>query len=131
MLRIQSSFSLLIRRVPLFQTRIYASNTAPRSDDEWEDEKKAKDETSEDANIASMIGPYVSSKQIAFHTGQFDSEHIQKKNKQAFLVRSLLLSSDHFFIVPFHSFRMSSKLTKSSFPTVVAMSNSFELPFDV
>lgn len=88
--RIQPSFSLFIRRIPVFQSRIYASSTAPRSDDDWEQDQtkdKNQNETQEDdANIAAMIGPYISSKQIAFHTGQFDSEHITKKNKQAFLV---------------------------------------------
>jgi hypothetical protein len=86
--RVQPSFPLFLRRIPIFSNRIYASSTAPRSDDEWEEDKKQpKDEKEEEANIASMIGPYISSKQIAFHTGQFDSEHIEKKNKQAFLVR--------------------------------------------
>ena len=86
--RIQPSFSLFLRRIPIFQTRIYASSTAPRSDNDWNQDENNKNETNneEEASVASMIGPYVSSKQIAFHTGQFDSEHIQKKNKQAFLV---------------------------------------------
>jgi hypothetical protein len=91
--RIQPSFSLFLLRIPIFQTRIYASSTAPRSSDEDSEQdpdnkdKTEKEQVHEDeANIASMIGPYVSSKQIAFHTGQFDSEHIKKKNKQAFLV---------------------------------------------
>jgi hypothetical protein len=82
--RVSSSFPLLLRRIPIFPpNRIYASSTAPNSD---EDKEENKDDKEDDANIASMIGPYVSSKQIAFHTGQFDSEQIQKKNKQAFLV---------------------------------------------
>ncbi len=85
--RVQSSLTLFLRRIPILQNRIYASTTtAPDSDEDWEEDKKPKDNHEDDANIASMIGPYVSSKQIAFHTGQFDSEHIQKKNKQAFLV---------------------------------------------
>ncbi|CAF1273229.1 unnamed protein product [Rotaria sp. Silwood1] len=89
--RLQPLFSLFLRRIPIYQAHIYASSTAPRSDEDWEqdqskDNNKNENETQEDeANIASMIGPYVSSKQIAFHTGQFDSEHIKKKNKQAFL----------------------------------------------
>jgi signaling intermediate in Toll pathway protein len=84
--RVQPSFQLFLRRIPIFSNRIYASSTAPRSDDEWEEDKKQpKDDKEEEANIASMIGPYISSKQIAFHTGQFDSEQIEKKNKQAFL----------------------------------------------
>jgi hypothetical protein len=78
--------ALILRRIVLYQNRIYSSSTAPRSEDDWEQDQKTKDEDEDEANIASMIGPYVSSKQIAFHTGQFDSEHIQKKNKQAFLV---------------------------------------------
>lgn len=103
MLRIQPSLlNLFVRRLPCFQNRIYASNTAASrssNDDDWEDEKKTKtdaqreheDGEEEAASIASMIGPYMSSKQIAFHTGQFDSEKIQKKNKQAFLVRVFFL----------------------------------------
>ncbi|CAF0795356.1 unnamed protein product [Adineta steineri] len=89
--RLQPSISLVFRRIPIFQTRIYASSTAPRSDDDWEQqEQNTNDKTQEntqddEANIASMIGPYISTKQVAFHTGQFDSEHIKKKNKQAFL----------------------------------------------
>ena len=129
--RIQPSLSLCLRRVPLFINRIYASSTAPRRDDE----KKAKDnrddddnanDDQEDVSIASMIGPYISSKQIAFHTGQFDSEHIQKKNKQAFLVG---LSSE-LLIVLFRLLRMWSKRTRFNFPIVVVMSNSFEQHFD-
>ena len=90
--RIQPLFSLFLRRIPIFQTRIYASSNSPRSDEDWEQDPNTKDKTETDetheneANIASMIGPYVSSKQVAFHTGQFDSEQIKKKNKQAFLV---------------------------------------------
>lgn len=83
--RIQSTLNLCLRRLPIVSHRIYASSTAPN----LEDEKKAKDEENndnEDASISAMIGPYISSKQIAFHTGQFDSEQIGKKNKQAFLV---------------------------------------------
>lgn len=81
--------ALILRRIVLNKNRIYSSSTAPRSDEDSEPDQKNKEEPKDedDANIASMIGPYVSSKQIAFHTGQFDSEHIQKKNKQAFLVR--------------------------------------------
>jgi len=82
--------SLCLRRIVLYENRIYSSSTAPRSDKDWEQDEKNKNETKDkdedEASIASMIGPYISSKQIAFHTGQFDSEHIQKKNKQAFLV---------------------------------------------
>ncbi|CAF1120766.1 unnamed protein product [Rotaria sordida] len=85
--RIQPLFSLYLRRIPLFRTRIYASSTAPHSDEDWEQDKNENEnEIHEDEpSIASMIGPYISSKQIAFHTGQFDSDHIKKKNKQAFL----------------------------------------------
>jgi hypothetical protein len=101
--RLQSKFSLFLRRIPIFQPRIYASSTAPRSDDEWEQDPNNKDKTEnekseeDEANIASMIGPYVSSKQIAFHTGQFDSEHIKKKNKQAFLVCIFNIIKKSFF----------------------------------
>lgn len=85
--RIQSSLNLCLHRIPVvFSNRIYASSTAP----DWKNEKKAKEDekndNDEEASISSMIGPYISSKQIAFHTGQFDSEQIGKKNKQAFLV---------------------------------------------
>jgi len=106
--RVQPSFTLFLRRIPIFQNRVYASSTAPRSDENWEQDQKNKDETKneneDEANIASMIGPYVSSKQIAFHTGQFDSEHIQKKNKQAFLVciyssLNILLKNSFFFSI--------------------------------
>ncbi|CAF3312197.1 unnamed protein product [Rotaria socialis] len=91
LLRLQPSFSLFFRRIPIFQNRIFASSTAPRSDEECESDRttdKTQNENTpqeDEASIVSMIGPYVSSKQIAFHTGQFDSEHIKKKNKQAFL----------------------------------------------
>lgn len=87
--RIQPSLSLCLRRVPLLTHRIYASSTAPRRDDEKKAKNDQEDDNTDDreeASIAAMIGPYISSKQIAFHTGQFDSEQIQKKNKQAFLV---------------------------------------------
>ncbi|CAF3354136.1 unnamed protein product [Rotaria sp. Silwood2] len=90
--RVQPLCSLFLRRIPIYQTRIYASSTATRSDDDWEqdqtkdkNENETHDDDDDEANIASMIGPYISSKQIAFHTGQFDSEQIKKKNKQAFL----------------------------------------------
>jgi hypothetical protein len=78
--------SLLLRRIPIFSNRIYAYSTAPNSEKDKERKDDKEEEDDNDASIASMIGPYVSSKQIAFHTGQFDSEHIQKKNKQAFFV---------------------------------------------
>jgi hypothetical protein len=99
--RVQPSLRLFWRRIPCLSGRIYASSTAPRSDDDWERDKSGKsptdnESTGEEASIAAMIGPYVSSKQIAFHTGQFDSEHIKKKNKQAFLVgRPFFVSSCH------------------------------------
>jgi len=147
MLRIQSSLlSLFVRRLPCFQNRIYASNTAASrssNDDDWEDEKKTKtdaqreheDGEEEAASIASMIGPYMSSKQIAFHTGQFDSEKIQKKNKQAFLVRVFFsLETIDFMrrkIFYFRFNRMLSKLIKFNFRIVVVTSSLFELPYDV
>ena len=103
--RVQPSLVLFLRRIPSVTTRIYASSTAPRSDEEWEQEKNAKNPTEnepggEEASIAAMIGPYVSSKQIAFHTGQFDSEHIKKKNKQAFLVRRPSFTSSSHVCLP-------------------------------
>ncbi|UJR14553.1 hypothetical protein I4U23_001550 [Adineta vaga] len=91
--RLQSSLSLFLRRLPIYQSRIYASSTAPRSDEDWEQDQNRKekpednshDNKDDPADISSMIGPYVSSKQIAFHTEQFDSAHLRQKNKQAFL----------------------------------------------
>ncbi|CAF5180835.1 unnamed protein product, partial [Rotaria magnacalcarata] len=70
LLRLQPSFSLFFRRIPIFQNRIFASSTAPQSDEEWEQDKttdKTQNENTpqeDEASIASMIGPYVSSKQI-------------------------------------------------------------------
>jgi hypothetical protein len=84
--RIQPLFSLFLRRIPAFQSRINASSTPRRADDDNLDDNENNKQEEEEASVASMIGPYVSSKQIAFHTGQFDSEQIQKKNKQASLV---------------------------------------------
>ncbi|CAF0743442.1 unnamed protein product [Adineta ricciae] len=89
--RLQSTLFLSLRRLPTLQSRIYASSTAPRSDEDWEQDQNRKDKfddnppENEEASIASMIGPYISSKQMAFHTDQFDSAHIRQKNKQAFL----------------------------------------------
>ena len=126
-----SSFSLLLRRISIFPpNRIYASSTAPESDEDKENKDDNDNDKDEDASIASMIGPYVSSKQIAFHTGQFDSEQIQKKNKQAFLVcyRSMqkTISKENFsFII-----RMLSMLIKFNFQIVVVMLNLSELHFD-
>ena len=122
-----SSFSLLLRRVSIFPSnRIYASSTAPKSDDDKENKDDDNDK-GDDANIASMIGPYVSSKQIAFHTGQFDSEQIQKKNKQAFLVCYPFNGKNHFESLLFY--RMLSMLIKFNFQIVVVMLNSSELHF--
>ncbi|CAF4252481.1 unnamed protein product, partial [Adineta steineri] len=46
--RLQPSISLVFRRIPIFQTRIYASSTAPRSDDDWEQqEQNTNDKTQE------------------------------------------------------------------------------------
>jgi hypothetical protein len=89
-LRVQQSvLFLLLRRIRVVQS--YASiSTSRRDHDRKEeyDERNTNDNDTNDnrANVTSMIGPYISSKQIAFHTGQFDSDHITKKNKQAFLV---------------------------------------------
>jgi valyl-tRNA synthetase len=124
--------SLCLRRIVLYENRIYSSSTAPRSDKDWEQDEKNKNETKDkdedEASIASMIGPYISSKQIAFHTGQFDSEHIQKKNKQAFLVCIFFIFK---FWVLKYIFRMLLKHIKFNFQIVVVMSNLFELLFDV
>ena len=85
--RIQSSLNLCLRRIPVAVShRIYASSTAPDLKNEKKTKEDERNDDDEDASISSMIGPYISSKQIAFHTGQFDSEQIGKKNKQAFLV---------------------------------------------
>ena len=93
LLRTQGTFSSFVRWLPIFQTRIYASSTAPRPDENWEQNKNNENkneseipEQDEEPTVATMIGPYISSKQIAFHTEQFDSAQIKKKNKQAFLV---------------------------------------------
>ena len=133
LLRMHGLFSSFVRHIPNLHTRIYASSPASRSDEYWEQDQNGKDknedETQEDeTNIASMIGPYVSSKQIAFHTEQFDSEHIQKKNKQAFLVGSYF-----YFILTKQNFpiRMLLKHTKFNSQTVVVTSNLFELLFGV
>jgi len=132
--RIQPLFSLFLRRIPIFQSRISASSNAPRSDEDWKDDQNTKDKTEnethdDEANISSMIGPYVSSKQVAFHTGQFDSEHIKKKNKQAFLVWIFLINFIEETLCV--SIRMSLKHIKFNFQIVVVMWNLSELHFDV
>lgn len=72
-------------------SRPYSSSSSSNSKDddqtkERDSDTNTNDENQEEATVASMIGPYVSSKQIAFHTDQFDSDKFRKKNKQAFLV---------------------------------------------
>ena len=50
--RLQSKFSLFLRRIPIFQPRIYASSTAPHSDEEWEQDPNNKDETGNETSVS-------------------------------------------------------------------------------
>ena len=131
-LRIHPCCVSIVRRLPIYHQRICASSktTKPEEEVEREDEEEEHEkEEDEGTNIAAMIGPYMSSKQIAFHTGQFDSDQIQKKNKQAFLVR-FPSSSFRFDVEHLCSSRTSSKRIKFNFRIVVVMWNLSELLFD-
>lgn len=104
-LRIPTRYTSIIHRLPIYLHRISASSSSSSSSNETKTKDKNDDDDDEqesheqeEASVAAMIGPYMSSKQIAFHTGQFDSDQIQKKNKQAFLVKF------HFFSRRRHRF---------------------------
>ena len=91
---IRTHLTFVSRRLPMIFNQLNALSSSGSSDDS-SNQKPNPDSDPEETTVASMIGPYVSSKKIAFHTAQFDSEQIEKKNKQAFLVREIFFFVDH------------------------------------
>ncbi|CAF0846141.1 unnamed protein product [Didymodactylos carnosus] len=63
--------------------RLIQTNQTSDKDKENEYERHNNKHTDDRDRIENMIGPYISSNQIAFHTNQFDSQTLHK-NRQAF-----------------------------------------------